>query len=164
MKLEGSCHCGAVSFSVISHTPHPYNHCYCSICRKTGGGSGSGINIMGDAGSLEVQGEENVTIYRSSKNQRDAYQEDGLGSSGRRFCKKCGSNLWSHGPDYPDFVYPFASAIDTPLPEPAARTHLMLAFKPDWVSVPTGQNDKHFEHYPDEGIEDWHRKRGLYED
>ena len=37
MKLEGSCHCKAVSFTVESRTPYPYNHCYCSKCRKAGG-------------------------------------------------------------------------------------------------------------------------------
>ena len=41
--LEGSCHCGAVRFSVKSHTPQPYMHCYCSICRKTAGGGGYAI-------------------------------------------------------------------------------------------------------------------------
>ena len=35
MKLEGSCHCGAVRFSVESHEPVPFMRCYCSICRKT---------------------------------------------------------------------------------------------------------------------------------
>ena len=35
MRLEGSCRCGAISFSVDSHTPYPYQRCYCSICRKS---------------------------------------------------------------------------------------------------------------------------------
>ena len=35
MRLEGSCRCGAISFSVNSHTPYPYQHCYYSICRKS---------------------------------------------------------------------------------------------------------------------------------
>jgi len=34
MRLEGSCRCGAISFSVDSHTPYPYQRCYCSIGRK----------------------------------------------------------------------------------------------------------------------------------
>ena len=42
VTLEGSCHCGAVHFTVRSHTPQPYMHCYCSICRKTAGGGGYG--------------------------------------------------------------------------------------------------------------------------
>ena len=38
MKLEGSCHCGAVRFHLDSHSFHPFMHCHCSICRKTAGG------------------------------------------------------------------------------------------------------------------------------
>ena len=34
MHLEGSCHCGEVSFSLTSAHPYPYQRCYCSICRK----------------------------------------------------------------------------------------------------------------------------------
>ena len=40
MRLEGSCRCSAISFSVDSHTPYPYQRCYCSICRKSAGGGG----------------------------------------------------------------------------------------------------------------------------
>jgi hypothetical protein len=29
MHLEGSCHCGAVHFSVEAPHPYPYNLCYC---------------------------------------------------------------------------------------------------------------------------------------
>ena len=65
--LEGSCHCGAVRFSVESHTPHPFNYCYCSICRKTAGGGGYAINIMGEAKTLKVEGEENLSIYRADR-------------------------------------------------------------------------------------------------
>ena len=49
MLLEGSCHCGAVSFRVESSTPYPYQACYCSICRKTAGGGGYAINLGADA-------------------------------------------------------------------------------------------------------------------
>jgi hypothetical protein len=38
MLLEGSCHCGAVHFSVRSRRPVPYQRC-CTICRKTQGGT-----------------------------------------------------------------------------------------------------------------------------
>src|SRR3546814_2581266 len=40
MQLTGSCHCGAVRFTVDSVNPYPYQRCYCSICRKTQGGGG----------------------------------------------------------------------------------------------------------------------------
>ena len=163
MKLEGSCHCGAVTFTVNSRTPYPYNHCYCSKCRKTGG-AGFGINIMGDADTLEVKGEDNISVYRSANNHKGAYEADGLGYSRRHFCKICGSPLYTFNPQYDQWVYPFASAIDTPLPAAPARNHLMLAYKAPWVPVPDGADDAHFEHYPDKGIEDWHKARGLFEE
>lgn len=31
MKLEGSCHCRAVVFSVESAHPYPFNLCYCKL-------------------------------------------------------------------------------------------------------------------------------------
>ena len=164
MKLEGSCHCGSVRFSVESDTPFPYNKCYCSICRKTGGGGGYAINIMGRADTLAITGEENLSEYRSASNDRDDYGEDGLSKASRYFCSNCGSALWVHGTDYPDFVYPFASAIDTPLPEAPECTHLMLAHKASWVTVHEGTQDATFKLYPDTGIEQWHRQRGLFGD
>lgn len=163
MKLEGSCHCGAVRFTVNSRTPYPFNRCYCSKCRKLGG-AGFNINIMGEYPTLEVTGEEKVRVYRSAKNHRDLYEEDGLGYSRRHFCEDCGTPLWIYNPRYPEFVYPFATAIDTPLPRAPSHVNHMLGYMPDWVQVPDGPEDASFEFYPDEGIEDWHRARGLYEE
>ena len=56
MLLEGSCHCGAIRFRVRSVHPYPFNLCYCSICRKTGGGGGYAINLGAEYESLEVEG------------------------------------------------------------------------------------------------------------
>ena len=56
MHLDGSCHCGAVGFSVEAAAPVPFLRCYCSICRKTGGGGGYAINLGAQAASLEVRG------------------------------------------------------------------------------------------------------------
>jgi len=70
-KLEGSCRCGAVHFSVQSHAPYPYQLCYCSICRKTAGGGGFAINLSGENKSLKVQGRKAVGMFRAEiKNER----------------------------------------------------------------------------------------------
>ena len=66
MKLEGSCHCGAVSFSLDSKTPYPYDRCYCSICRKTAGSGGYAVNIMGEAKTLALKGAEHIQIYQAN--------------------------------------------------------------------------------------------------
>jgi hypothetical protein len=164
MLLKGSCHCGAVKFEFQSHTPYPYQRCYCSICRKLNGGGGYTINIMGKHDTLQVDGEQHINVYRSKLNDRGAYEADGLGFSRRHFCKHCGTMLWNYNPRYGSWFYPFASAIDTPLPVPPERAEIMLDYKPSWCEVPEGPKEKHFARYPDEGIEDWHKKRGLYRD
>jgi hypothetical protein len=55
-RLEGSCRCRAISFSVDGHTPFSYQSCYCSICRKSVGDGGYAINIMDLAETLKVKG------------------------------------------------------------------------------------------------------------
>ncbi|MCB1386043.1 MAG: GFA family protein [Nitratireductor sp.] len=149
MKLEGSCHCRAVRFSVDSNTPFPYQRCYCSICRKTNGGGGYAINIMGWADSLEVEGAEHVTVYR-------AVMENGVSALERRFCARCGSGLWVYHAKWPDLIHPFASAIDTPLPVPPEVVHIMTEFKASWVEPDKGSRHSHFDRYPDKSIEVWH--------
>ena len=58
MKLEGSCHCQKVKFSLESNEYVPFARCYCSICRKTAGTGGYAINLGGDFKTLEVEGKD----------------------------------------------------------------------------------------------------------
>ena len=161
MRLEGSCDCGAVRFSVESREPYPFNLCYCKICRKTAGGGGYAINLKGEADTLAVEGAEHVRVYQAMiRNPEDALAERSPGQ--RHFCGECGSALWAFDPRWPEMVHPFASAIDTSLPVPPERTHLMLDFKAPWVEVHAGPNDRRYPRYPEESIEQWHRRLGLY--
>lgn len=160
MQLEGSCHCGRVRFELQSRHPYPFNLCYCSICRKTAGSGGYGINLGGDHSTLTVEGDEHVNVYQVRLVDPDT--GDSSESPARRhFCSKCGSALWVWDPRWPALVHPFASAIDTDLPQPPERTHLMLGSKANWVKVHAGAEDKTFEHYPKESLADWHARLGL---
>ncbi|MCB1437340.1 MAG: GFA family protein [Rhodobiaceae bacterium] len=161
MKLEGSCRCGAVRFAVDSHTPYPYQRCYCSICRKQDGGGGYAINVMGDSETLEVEGREAIGIYRVEISDNGSSH---FSSAERNFCMKCGTALWLYDPNWPQLVYPFASAIDTDLPVPPSHVHLMLDFAASWVEVQDGPGDQLFPRYPKQSIEDWHKSRGLWID
>lgn len=154
MLLEGSCYCGAVSFSLQSAVPYPFMRCYCSICRKTAGGGGYAINLGGDAATLKVTGKRNITVFHAAIDGEESPGE-------RRFCKKCGSALWVWDPRWPDLIHPFASAIDTDLPVPPERVHLMLAYAPGWCEPDIRKNDQRYEEYPVESIDAWHEKRGL---
>ncbi|MDT8449447.1 MAG: GFA family protein [Wenzhouxiangellaceae bacterium] len=154
MLLKGSCHCRRVRFEVDSPHPYPFNYCYCSICRKTAGGGGFAINLGARAETLQVRGREHVNVYYATI--------DGEQSPGERhFCRHCGSALWVFDPRWPDLVHPFASAVDSVLPVPPERVHLMLSSKANWVPVPEGRTERHFDEYPDESLAEWHERHGL---
>jgi hypothetical protein len=153
--LEGSCHCAAVRFSLRSAAPYPFNLCYCSICRKTAGGAGYAINLSGEHSTLKVSGGAELGVYQARLNGPDANQ---VSPAQRNFCRRCASALWVWDPRWPDLVHPFASAIDTPLPEPPERTHLMLASKPAWVHACVQPQDRCHDEYPQESIEQWHAR------
>src|SRR5829696_6208838 len=143
MLLEGSCHCGAVSFRVESETPYPYQACYCSICRKTAGGGGYAINLGAAANTLEIEGAENLSVYNAKLYDRGGSEEIPASEAERNFCRFCGSFLWLYSPGYPDHV------------------RLMLDYAAPWCEIPTGEGEKHFREYPKESLEGWHRRHGL---
>lgn len=163
MKLQGSCRCGAVSFSVDSHTPAPYQLCYCSICRKQAGGGGFAINLGADARTLKIEGKDAIGIFRASIHD-DEHPEGETSSGERNFCTKCGTALWLFDPSWPDLVHPFASAIDSELPKPSSRVHLMLRYKASWVEPEIREGDERYDLYPELSIADWHKKHGMWVD
>ena len=160
--LKGSCHCGAVRFSVFSHAAVPYLRCYCSICRKTAGGGGYAINLSGDAATLTVEGAENVSVYHA---RGPAGDPQGVSPGSRHFCRHCGSALYVSDPRWPELVHPFASAIDTPLTPTPETVYIMLDSKAAWVRLPAdAKRTNCYAEYPDESLADWHRAHGLYDE
>lgn len=163
MTLEGSCRCGAARFRVESHTPVPYQRCYCSICRKQQGGGGYAINLGAQADTLVVEGEESIGLYHAAIEDDERLRCE-VSSGERRFCRLCGAGLWLFDPTWPELVHPFASAIDTELPVPPSRVHLMLKYKAGWVEPDIREGDETFALYPRESLADWHRRNGLWAD
>ena len=160
MQLEGSCHCGKVRFTVHSSHPYPFNLCYCSICRKTDGGGGYAINLGADKETLRIKGGEHVRVYRVEVADSDSGKTR-KSDAERSFCGNCGSALWVWNPRWPELLHPFASAVDTDLPTPPERTHLMLAYKASWVTANVLPGDRTFDEYPEESLAEWHRRLGL---
>lgn len=161
LLLKGSCRCGAVRFEVESHAPVPFMLCYCSICRKQQGGGGFAINLGADFDTLKVTGKHNLGVYRAEI-EDDEHPHCETSTAERNFCRKCGTALWVYDPTWPDLVHPFASAVDTDLPKPPEKVHLMLKYKASWVEPEIGANDKVFDLYPDESIADWHKRTGMW--
>jgi hypothetical protein len=157
LSLHGSCRCGAIRFRVASHAPVPYQLCYCSICRKTAGGGGYAINLSAAAASLAIDGRAGTAVFH-------AVIEGERSPAERHFCPRCATALWLFDPRWPDLLHPFASAIDTDLPVPPSRVHIMLGSKANWVTPAVAPGDACFDAYPDDSIEAWHRARGLWID
>ena len=161
MKLKGSCHCQSVQFEFESHSPYPFIRCYCSICRKTAGGGGYAINIMGIAETLKIKGKQFISVYRARLTPKKKSKSK-ISTGQRHFCKKCASYLWIYDPSWPDLFHPFASAIDSPLPTPPQTIHMMLDFASNWCDIPNGKQDVHYKRYAPLSIEAWHRKYKLW--
>lgn len=161
VTLDGSCHCGAVRFTCESHTPQPYQRCYCSVCRKTAGGGGYAVNLLAVASSMRIEDPEDARrVYRAAFADADGAMF--TSEAERSFCSRCASALWLFDPRWPALIHPFASAIDTALPMPVESAHILLESKAPWVALQVGPEDGHFEDYPAESIEDWHRARGAW--
>ena len=79
----------------------------------------------------------------------------------RRFCSKCGTALWGWSSDWPELLHPFASAIDTELPEAPNHAHIMIGSKAGWVPIETRPGDELFDQYPDKSLADWHKENGY---
>ena len=161
MRLEGSCHCGKVAFTLSSRHPYPFNLCYCSICRKTAGGGGYAINLGGDSASLKVRGRRHVSVYRALMPAARKGGRPKRSPAERHFCSQCGSALWVWDPRWPELIHPFASAIDSELPAAPEHTHLMLGSKAGWVPLHAARKDRCFDAYPLEAISEWHQRLGL---
>lgn len=161
MHLEGSCHCGAVRFSVESPAPYPFMHCHCSICRKTAGSGGYAINLAGDFRTLKVSGRKKLAVYQALL--REPGKRTRRSKAERHFCALCGSALWLWDPRWPDLVHPHASAIDTPLPKPPEVVEAMLDYAAPWTDVPKASGHVHCRQWPNESLEAWHRRLGLWQ-
>jgi hypothetical protein len=116
------------------------------------------INLGGDMGTMKIEGEEYLADYRAQVERKGRVAQ----SKHRRFfCQRCGCHLYAWHESWPDLVHPVASAIDTPLPEPPARVHLMLGSKANWVPAEAGPEDEQYEEYPRKSLADWHAEHGY---
>ena len=155
-KLHGSCQCEKVRFTVDSETPVPFMFCFCSICRKTGGAA-FGCNIMGIRSTLRVQGKRHVRGYHARIRERGKTE---ISEATRWFCAECGSHLYLTDDRWSKGIWPYASAIDTPLPEPKRPLSIMTRFKASWVPAWMVGHGPTYPRYPNVSIANWHQREG----
>jgi hypothetical protein len=62
-----------------------------------------------------------------------------------------------------EWVYPFAAAVDTPLPSPPHHIHVRWDDRLPWVPTIGSPADPRFDDNTDESIVEWHARMGLDE-
>ena len=135
-------------------------HCHCSICRKTAGSGGYGINLGARAATLKVQRRETSRPLSRAASASPASARRARRPSGAS-AASAAAPLWLFDPRWPELVHPHASAIDTPLPKPKEVVEAALAFAPTWVDVPRGKGHVHCRQWPEESLEEWHKRHRV---
>ncbi|MGQ0384519.1 MAG: GFA family protein [Gammaproteobacteria bacterium] len=118
---QGSCLCGAVSFTLTGDLVHS-DACHCVQCRKASGHYFASASVVRDG--LKVTGEEHLRWYASSAKVR------------RGFCGRCGSPLfWD--PIGRDWTGVALGAIDGPTGIRLEK-HIFVSEKGDYYDIADG--------------------------
>jgi hypothetical protein len=118
--LRGSCLCRAVRYTVAAEVTHAEN-CHCSMCRKAHGAAFP-TNALVPTASLQVEGKEHLTSYRSSPNRE------------KQFCSRCGSQLFIKRLNaLQGTVITLGTLDDDPKVKPSC--HVFTATKAPWLEL-----------------------------
>lgn len=126
---EGSCNCGAISFTV-NVTLSSVFVCHCSICRKSTGSSGVAVAIV-PTESLSIHGDVEL-IQCWHKPDHDWLTN---------FCKQCGSPLPGKNDEFHSYIP--VSLLDTGYENLAVKHHIFVDSKAKWDEIgPAGKKHK----------------------
>lgn len=129
-EIIGGCLCGSVRYRSNAE-PVLQAVCHCQTCRKNSGSAFS-FNVAVPEDSLSVEG-DHLRTY-----------EDHSGASGqaflRKFCDRCGSHVFSHGPAYGALAFIKAGTLDDPS-WVAPELHIWCSEKLPWTVIPAGSTE-----------------------
>lgn len=113
---------------------------------------------MGIAATLKIRGKRQLRSFHARI--REPGKPTRVSKARRWFCGTCGSHLYLSDERWPLGVWPNASAIDTPLPQPKALISIMTQFKPTWVPSWLVKHGKSYPRFPKLSIAAWHEQEG----
>jgi hypothetical protein len=131
---NGSCLCGAVSFSIDGTLEH-FFLCHCSRCRKDSGSAHS-ANLFSPTAVLNILSGQDKIQHYSVPNTRHA----------RAFCSTCGSPLPSRNVSANVLQVPAGSLDNDPPLKPNALIH--MASRACWVDLYRSANITMFDGLP----------------
>jgi hypothetical protein len=122
MLITGGCLCGAVRYEATA-APIVTRVCWCRLCQYLGAGSGT-VNTCFPTEALTIQGE--LTDFQSTA--------DSGSKMHRRFCRVCGTPLFSEAESRPHLIFVRAGTLDDPeVARPAAT--IWTAQAPTWACI-----------------------------
>jgi len=163
MKLEGSCHCGAVKFTVQSHTPYPYMRCYLLDLPQDRWRRRLRDQHHGPRRSRSPCAARNSSAcFARAIRDKANPPRHALGRSPALLCENAAGALWVWDPALDGLGVPVRVGDRHTVTEAAggAGDHARLR-RAVGGAIPKGRGHTHFGEYPEEGIADWHAKRGL---
>lgn len=120
--ITGRCFCGSVRFR-FDEPPVAARACWCRDCQYLASGNAT-VNAIFPVATLQLQGELGEYVSRA----------DSGNTMRRRFCRACGTPLFSQASDRPDFMVVRAGALDDPeIARPSG--FIWTASAPSWGYV-----------------------------
>ncbi len=117
-RLQGRCHCGAVTLSVPASSAGVVA-CHCDDCRRLHGNFFA--LLAADRDAVELSGAESVRRYASSATVE------------RGFCAHCGSRLFKDTPGSPKLLV--SAGLFGPVTGKHIVRHLWEGSKADWYEI-----------------------------
>jgi hypothetical protein len=122
MNITGGCLCRAVRYR-ISAQPIVTRVCWCRLCQYLGAGNGT-VNTCFPSAAVSVEGE--LRDYVSVADSGNAMH--------RRFCPKCGTQMFSAADARPHLIFVRAGTLDdTEIARPSSIIWTSRA--PSWACI-----------------------------
>ena len=122
MPITGGCLCKSVRYRVDAD-PIITRVCWCRLCQYLAAGSGT-VNVCFPSESISIEGE--LTDYRSVADSGNVMH--------RRFCPKCGTQLFSEAEARPHLIFVRAGTLDDSEVARPAMT-IWTSQAPSWACI-----------------------------
>lgn len=123
--VTGGCFCGAVRFR-FAEPPGMMRMCWCRDCQYLAAGNAS-VNAIFRTETLEISGD--IQTYESMADSGNAMR--------RRFCPKCGTQLFSKSSSRPGMMVVRVGALDNREIGPPAGV-IWTGSAPSWAHIDAG--------------------------
>jgi hypothetical protein len=122
MLITGGCLCGAIRYRATA-APIVTRVCWCRLCQYLGAGSGT-VNACFPTEAVTIAGD--LADFQSIA--------DSGSKMHRRFCRVCGTQLFSEAESRPHLIFVRAGTLDDPEVAVPAAT-IWTAQAPTWACI-----------------------------